>query len=79
MMEWNSPFADQNLCYNFSTDEVMAAIKTLKAGKAPGLDNLYPEFLLHVDEKSVFNDYGYFSPTAYPQRNFQKCGRRLQR
>ena len=43
-MEWNSPSADQDLCSNFSTDEVMAAIKTLKAGKSPVPDNLHPEF-----------------------------------
>ena len=49
-MEWNSPSADQGLCNNFSTDKVMAAIKTLKAGKASGSDNLHPELFLHVDE-----------------------------
>ena len=50
-MEWNSPSADQNLCKEFSTNEVMTAINTLKAGKAPSSDNLYPEFFLHLDEK----------------------------
>ena len=50
--EWNSLPADQDLCNNFATTEVMAAIKTLKAGKAPGPDNLHPEFFLHLDEKS---------------------------
>ena len=49
--EWNSPSADQDLCNEFSTNEVMATIKTLKAGKAPGPDNLHPEFFLHLDEK----------------------------
>ena len=29
----------------------MATIKTLKVGKAPGPDNLHPEFFLHLDEK----------------------------
>ena len=51
-MEWNSPSTDQDLCNDFSTKEVMAAIKTLKAGKAPSPDNLHPEFFLHLDEKS---------------------------
>ena len=41
----------KTLCNDFSTNEVMAAIKTLKAGKAPGTDNLHPEFFLHLDEK----------------------------
>ena len=35
--------ADQDLCNNFSTKQAMAAIKTLRAGKAPGHDNLHPE------------------------------------
>ena len=38
-MEWNSPSADQDLCNDFLTNQVMAAIKTLKAGKARGPDN----------------------------------------
>ena len=50
-MEWNSPSTDQNLCNDFSTNEVMVAIKTLKTGKAPGPDNLHPEFFLHFDDK----------------------------
>ena len=50
-MEWNSPFTDQDLSNDFSTNEVMAIIKTLKVGKAPGPDNFHPEFFLHLDEK----------------------------
>ena len=50
-MEWNSPSADQDLCNDILTNEVMAIIKTLKAGKAPGPDNFHPEFFLHLDEK----------------------------
>ena len=32
-----------------TTEELMSAIKTLKAGKAPSSDNLHPEFFLHLD------------------------------
>ena len=34
--EWNSPSADQNLCKQFTDDEIIAAVKTLKAGKTQG-------------------------------------------
>jgi len=47
---WCSPSVDQNLCSEFSADEMFSAIKTLKAGKAPGVDNLHPEFFLHMDD-----------------------------
>ena len=39
---WNSPTADLNLCQDFSLAEVMEAISSLKAGKAPGPDHLHP-------------------------------------
>ena len=48
-MAWKLPSADQDLCNDFSINEVMTVIKTLKAGKAPGKDNLHPEFFLHPD------------------------------
>ena len=32
-LEWNSPSADQDLRNDFSTNEVMATVKTLNAGK----------------------------------------------
>ena len=51
-MEWNLLSVDQDLCNNFSNNEIIAAFKTLKAGKAPGPDNLHPEFFLYLDEKS---------------------------
>ena len=44
--EWNSPSADRNLCKQFTDDEIIAAIKTLKAGKTPGADNLHPELFV---------------------------------
>ena len=50
---WNSPSADQNLCNDFTLEEIVTAIKTLKAGKAPGVDNLHPEFFLHLHESCM--------------------------
>ena len=49
--KWPAP--DQDLCNDFSTNKVMAAIKTLNAGKAPDPDNFHPEFFLHLDEKCL--------------------------
>ena len=34
-------------------DEIIVAIKSLKAGKAPGADNLHPEFFLHIHENCI--------------------------
>ena len=41
---WNFPSADQDLCNEFTIEEIMSAIKTLKSGKAPGPDNLHQKF-----------------------------------
>ena len=51
--EWNSPSADQDLCEQFTDDEIIAAIKSLKAGKALGADNLHLEFFLHIYENCI--------------------------
>ena len=51
--EWNSPSADQNLCEQFMDDEIIAVIKSPKAGKAPGADNSHPEFFLHIHENCI--------------------------
>ena len=52
-MEWNSSSADQDLCNDFSTNEVMATIKTIKAGKAPGPGKLHAELFLQLDGKCI--------------------------
>ena len=62
-MLWNSPSVDQDLCSDFSIDEVTEAIKALKSGKAPGVDNLHPEFFLHLHE----------SCTKWLQTFFNSC------
>lgn len=50
-METISPSADQDLCNECSTNDVMAAVKILKADKVPRLDILHPAFSLPLDEK----------------------------
>ena len=47
---WNALSADQNSCSDFTLEEIVLAIKSLKAGQAPGVDNLHPEFFLHLHE-----------------------------
>ena len=49
--EWNSPSVDQDLCGDFTADELHSAISLLKPGKAPGPENLHLEFLIHLEEK----------------------------
>ena len=52
----------------------MTAVKTLKAGIAPGPDNLQPEIFLHRDE-SALNGCEYCSKTANPQRVSKKVSK----
>ena len=71
---WNSPSCNQDLRNDILANKVITAIKTLKAGKAPGPDNLHPEFFLHFDEK-CFEWLRILFSNCYPQRSFQKCGK----
>ena len=45
--------ADLYLSGDFTNDEMMLAIKHLKPGKAPGIDNIHPEFILHQGNKAT--------------------------
>ena len=49
-------------------EEIVLAIKSLKAGKAPGVDNLQPEFFLHLHE----------SCTEWLQNFFNVCLKRTK-
>ena len=49
--EWNLPSMDQDLCGDFTADELHSVISLLKLVKAPGPDSLHPEFLIHLDKK----------------------------
>ena len=37
----------------FSRDELLAAIKLIKTGTAPGYDNMFPEFLKHCGDRTL--------------------------
>ena len=45
--------ADTNLSSDFTVEELEAAIKKLKLGKAPGRDNIHPEFVIHQSAKTT--------------------------
>ena len=71
--EWNSPSADQNLCEQFMDDEIIAVIKSPKAGKAPGADNSHPEFFL-TSMKTAFNGYDHSSTSFCTRKKYLKYG-----
>ena len=45
--------ADTNLSSDFTVEELEAAIKMLNSGKAPGRDNIHPEFIIHQSAKTT--------------------------
>ena len=45
--------ADTNLSSDFTGEELEAAIKKLKSGKAQGRDNIHPEFVIHQSAKTT--------------------------
>ena len=45
--------ADVNLSPDFTVEELEAAIKKLKSGKAPGRDNIHPEFVINQSAKTT--------------------------
>ena len=47
-----APSADMNLSGEFTMKEIEAAIKRQKANKAPGPDNIHPEFIIHHGKKA---------------------------
>ena len=50
---WNAPTVDQDLTSEFTIEELVAAMKTLKPGKSPGPDNIHPEFILLLDNSCL--------------------------
>ena len=48
-----APSVDSNLSGEFSPEEMKTALKHLKSGKSPGLDNIHPEFLLNQGVKAT--------------------------
>ena len=60
--------ADANLSSDFIVEELETAIKKLKSGKAPGRDNIHPEFFIHQSAKT----------TAWLCSFFTSCFRRAK-
>uniref|UniRef100_W5N970 Endonuclease/exonuclease/phosphatase domain-containing protein n=1 Tax=Lepisosteus oculatus TaxID=7918 RepID=W5N970_LEPOC len=50
---WPASSADDNSHCTFTYPELIAAISTLKAGKAPGPDHLHPEQLTHLSAPAL--------------------------
>ena len=69
--EWNSFSADQNLGEKFMDDEIIAAIKSLKASKAPGADNLQPDSFF-TSMKTAFNGYDRSSTSICTRKKYPK-------
>ena len=47
---WKVDSKDVNMSIPFTTEELVKALKPMKAGKAPGPDDIHPEFLLHAGD-----------------------------
>ena len=48
-----APSVDSDLSGEFSPEEMKTALKHLKSGKSPGLDNIHPEFVLNQKVKAM--------------------------
>ena len=57
-LRWQAP--DKNLPPDFSTAELDNAMRTVKAGTAPGYNNIHPEFLLHLGFRACCWLYRFF-------------------
>lgn len=49
---WLKLLLDTAFSYIFSIKELMAVLKELKSSKTPGFGRIYPEFLLHCQQKT---------------------------
>ena len=67
--------ADANLSSDFTVEELEAAIKTLKSGKAPGRDNIHPGFVIHQSAKTMAWLCSFFT-SCYRRSKLPKTGRR---
>jgi len=57
---WKIPTPEgHSICEPFRPEEFAAALRCLKPGKSPGLDSIFPEFILHARSalKSWFCDF----------------------
>ena len=67
--------ADANLSSDFTVEELEAAIKKLKSGKAPGRDNIHPEFVIHQSAKTTAWLCSFFT-SCYRRSKLPKTWRR---
>lgn len=58
---WKTDTESHDLTGDFTDSEMTNAIKSLKAGKSPGLDRIHPEFLQHMGKNAVKWLQSYFS------------------
>ena len=47
---WKVDSKDVNMSIPFTTEELVEALKSMKAGKAPGPDDIHQEFFLHAED-----------------------------
>ena len=66
--------ANANLSSDFTVEEIEAAIKKLKSGKAPGRDNIHPEFVIHQSAKTTAWLYSFFK-SCYRRSKLPKTWR----
>ena len=67
--------ADANMSSDFTVEELEAAIKKLKSGKAPGRDNIHPEFVIHQSAKTTAWLCSFFT-SCFRRSKFPKTWRR---
>ena len=51
---WKVVSKDVNMSTPFTTEELVKALKSMKVGKAPGPDDIHPEFLLHAGDITLW-------------------------
>jgi len=52
---WNIPISEgQSISEPFRPEKFTAALRRLKPGKSPGLDSIFPEFILHAGSAVKF-------------------------
>ena len=69
---------DANLPSDFTVEELEAAIKKLKSGKAPGRDNIHPEFVIHQSAKTAAWLCSFFT-SCFRRSKLPKTWRRASR
>ena len=47
------PSVDVFLCQEFTINEMSATLNTMKSGKAPGPDDIHPEFIMHLHDSAT--------------------------